>query len=106
MELESWRDDLTLIGDLSAVNKQISAYVLNMLDADACRDEPTAPSREHSLGARLMDLGNELQARASRHVINTQRCITAEHPSRNKKQDRPREPRTPWVNHATAIYAP
>lgn len=106
IELESWRDDLTLIGNLSAVNRQISAYVLHALDADACRDEPTAPSHEHSLGARLVDLGNELQARASRHAISTQRCTTTEHPARNKTQDRPREPRARWANHTTAIYTP
>lgn len=102
---ESWRDELTLIGHLATVNRQISAYVARALDADADRTEPTAPANEYALGTRLIDLGTELQARATQRSTNVRDCSPGEHPARHAaKPNRPCETKKPWVNHATAIY--
>lgn len=106
-ESESWRDELTLISDLATMQKQISAYVLRALDADAERDEPTAPSDEHALGTRLADLGSKLQARANRRAGNARDRMERQHSARDTTRDRPRETSTPpWVNHTAAIYMP
>lgn len=105
MSAESWRDEFTLIGDLATVNNQIKAYVLRALNADAGRDEPTAPAHEHALGSRLVDLGTELQARATQRSANARDRIPGEHPARHAAvRNRPRETPKPWANHATAIY--
>jgi hypothetical protein len=102
---EPWRDELTLIGDMATVNRQISIYVVRALDADAGRDEPTAPAHEHALGAHLVGLGTELQTRAARRSTDVRDRIPREHPERHvATRNRPRETRTPWSNPSTAIY--
>jgi hypothetical protein len=105
-ESEPWHDELTLLSDLATAQRQISAYVLRALDADAKRDEPTAPSDEHALGTRLVDLGSKLQARANRRAGNAREHVEKKHPTRDTARDRPRETATPWINHTTAIYLP
>jgi hypothetical protein len=95
---------LTLIGNLATANHQISAYVARALDADADRTEPTAPTHEYALGTRLIDLGTELQARATQRSADMRACSPSEHSAQHvAKPNRPRETK-PWVNHATAIY--
>lgn len=104
----SWRDELVLIADLATVNKKISAYVLRALDADADREEATAPADEHALGIRLVDLGGELQARATQRSTNARSRSPVEHPARDAAvRNRPRETQAPpGSNHASAIYMP
>jgi hypothetical protein len=104
-DTESWREELALTGELATVQKQISAYIIRALNADADREEPTTPAHEHALGTRLVDLGSKLQARASR-AANTQGNVPRKHPQQDAIRDRPREPRNPWANHGTAIYTP
>ena len=101
-----WREELMLIGDLATAQKQISAYIFRALNADAGRDEPTAPAHEHALGTCLVDLGSELQARATSRATSTQGPIPRKHPQWNVIRDRPRETRNPWANPASAIYTP
>jgi hypothetical protein len=100
-----WREELTLIGNLATVNRRISAYVARALDVDADRTEPTAPANEYALGTRLIDLGTDLQTRATQRSTNVRDCSPGEHPVRHAaKPNRPCETKKPWVNHATAIY--
>lgn len=102
----SWHDELELITEMSTVNKRVSAYVLRALDADACRDEPTAPADENALGQRLIDLGRALQSRATHRSANT-RCISGERSAGDgTAQNSPHKIQTPWSNPATSIYTP
>ena len=105
-ESESWRNELNLLGALATVQKQISTYVLRALNADALRDEPTAPSDENALGVHLINLGTELRTRAASRTAHHRGRIPGEHPPRDSKRDRPRDTANPWANHVSEIYAP
>jgi hypothetical protein len=59
------RDHRILTANLVTLNKRITAYVLQALDADAHRTPPTPPADEHSLGDHLVEVGRALQARAA-----------------------------------------
>lgn len=90
-----------LISDLSTLTKQITAYVVRSLDADAACEELPGPSDEQRLGSRMVELGSQLQARAST------RCFPAKYPARRiTARQRPRETPPLWVNPDRPIYAP
>ncbi|HEX6360684.1 hypothetical protein [Actinophytocola sp.] len=101
---ESWHDELTLMGDLSTLNTKVAAYVVRALNADAMSDEPTAPAQEHGLGARLIELGERLQARAIRRSADTRDPIPTEQSARDPVQSSSREPQTPWGDQTAAIH--
>ncbi|HVK23187.1 MAG TPA: hypothetical protein VM677_17665 [Actinokineospora sp.] len=61
-----WRDDLTLIGALSTVNRQLALYVLRLLDVDAQRAPELPITDESTLGRRMIELGQAIHARAAR----------------------------------------
>lgn len=104
---ETWKDELVLITDLVAVNKLISRYVLHALDADAGRVDPMAPSDEHHLGTRLIELADQLQARATLRSTHIRSCVTgSEHPARADVWNRSREIPPPWTNPGAAVYEP
>lgn len=103
----AWKTELVLISDLATLTKQITAYVVRALDADAQREEPTSPAEEQRLGSRLVDLGTELQARAG-HSSASARCTPSpEHPARSlTARQRPHDTPPPWANPQSAIYEP
>lgn len=106
-ESASWHDESKLMSDLAAVNKQISAYILRALDADAVRNEPTAPADEHALGERLARLGSALRARAIHRSTNVQSRTLGECSARDTvTRDHPRQMPTSSTDHSTAIYMP
>ncbi|WP_436495561.1 hypothetical protein [Actinokineospora sp. HUAS TT18] len=61
-----WRDDLTLVGGLSTINRELALYVMGLLDVDAKRAEEPPAAEEASLGHRMVELGHAIQARAAR----------------------------------------
>ncbi|WP_436501647.1 hypothetical protein [Actinokineospora sp. HUAS TT18] len=61
-----WRGDLTLIGGLSTVNRDLALYVMRLLDVDAERAPEPPVAEEASLGHRMVRLGRAIQARAER----------------------------------------
>lgn len=62
----AYHDDKLLIAGLTAVNDQISRYVLRHLDADAGRAVPTKPDDEVALGKQIIRLGRAVQVRGER----------------------------------------
>jgi hypothetical protein len=61
-------DDKQLMADLTALNGQISRYVLRHLDADAKRGVPTSPDDEDTLAHAMAALASRVLARANRPV--------------------------------------
>lgn len=107
MSEESWHDEAILIADLVALNRQISAYALRALDADAGRKEPTAPADEHALGTRLVSLGTALQTRATCRSAYVRSVMPAEHATRDTEtRNGPEGTCTTSINQPTAIYIP
>lgn len=74
-DLSSWHDELALSAGLATVNRKISGYLLRGLDADAGRIPPTSATDEYALGARLVELGQALQARAFHRATHTENVI-------------------------------
>lgn len=64
----AYHDDKGLIADLTALNGQISRYVLRHLDAEAERAVPTSPDDERVLGLQLVRLGAAVLGRAERRL--------------------------------------
>lgn len=62
----AYHDDKGLIADLTALNGQISRYVLRHLDAEAERTVPISPDDERVLGLQLVRLGTAVLERAER----------------------------------------
>jgi hypothetical protein len=62
----TYHDDKGLIADLTALNGQISRYVLRHLDSEAERAVPTSPDDERTLGLQLVRLGTGVLGRAER----------------------------------------
>ncbi|RZS45093.1 hypothetical protein EV193_101979 [Herbihabitans rhizosphaerae] len=65
-----WHDELVLLSELSGVNKQLSNYVLRILDADAGRAPELPVEQEQALGKRLAELGANLQTRARHRMTD------------------------------------
>lgn len=92
----AWHDTLTLISDLSSVNKRIATFVLRVLDADAGGGEPPSPAAGQALGARLIDLG---------HVLRDRALEAGGVPApQGEPCGHRREPHTPWTGGRSAIY--
>lgn len=102
---DAWHDKLVFITALVAANKQVSAYVLRILDADAGRAKPPAPADEYTLGSRLVDLGSALIFHATKGGGNPQvddpKGPTV--PGASTVNRRP-EVCPPWADPAAAIY--
>lgn len=63
---ESWPEDKQLVADLATLNTQIAVYIVQALNVDAGRAEPTSVDDEQALGVRLVNMGRAVQARAAR----------------------------------------
>jgi len=59
-----WHDHAVLVADLATVNRQLSRYIIDVLDSDARRGDPVSSTQEAALGRQLVELGHRLQARA------------------------------------------
>jgi hypothetical protein len=66
---DAYHDDKQLIAALTALNGQVSRYVLRYLDADAGRVVPTSVEDELALGERIVELGEAVRARAERRQV-------------------------------------
>jgi hypothetical protein len=65
---QAFPDDQQLMADLSALNGQISRYVVRYLDADAQRTTPASPDDERVLAETMAALARQVQARADRRT--------------------------------------
>ncbi|WP_436501794.1 hypothetical protein [Actinokineospora sp. HUAS TT18] len=61
-----WRDELTLVGGLSTINRELALYVMRLLDVDAERAPEPLVAEEAALGNRMVELGHAIHARAAR----------------------------------------
>jgi hypothetical protein len=64
----AFHDDKQLMADLSALNGQISRYVVGYLDADAHRTTPPSPDDERALVETMATLASRVQERADRRT--------------------------------------
>lgn len=60
-----WHDSAVLVAELATLNRRLSRYITDLLDADAKRRGPVDPAVEAALGRALVDLGQRLGRRAA-----------------------------------------
>ena len=75
-------DDLVFTSELSQVNNDLARYLTRVLDLDPTVTEYTVPIDvvERSLGAHLVEVGQKLQARASKQAVIIEGEIEAPSP--------------------------
>jgi hypothetical protein len=89
---QAFYDDKQLMADLADLNKQLSRYVLHMLDADAKRAEPVSVADELRFAGKLGSMADRLAQRAARRAApNVPPVLEGETTSQYLTNDRPAE---------------
>jgi hypothetical protein len=90
---QAFHDDKQLMADLTALNGQLSRYVLRQLDADAGRIGPTSVADERALADTMAALASQVRERAERraNTSDTTPTIEGEAMVQRLTRDRPSE---------------